>query len=38
MKIIEILSSFGLDLTIIDIQERNCLHYAIFKDFIEIVN
>ena len=38
MKIVEILSSFGSDPTIIDIQGRNCLHHAASKGSIEIVN
>ena len=37
MKIVEILSSFGLDLTVIDTQGRSCLHHAASKDSIEIV-
>ena len=38
MKIVEILSSFGLDSTVIDTQGRDCLHHAASKDSIEIVN
>ena len=38
MKIVEILSRFGVDLTIIDMQGPDCLHHAASNDSIEIVN
>ena len=37
MKTVEILSSFGSDPTVIDMQGRNCLHHAAFKGSIEVV-
>ncbi len=37
MKIVEILSSFRADLTVIDTQGRDCLHHAASKGSIEIV-